>query len=83
MTHSGLILVLICITLSAGYILLGAFHMVSPQKVLPVYRVMLGKRRFERNARRFDEISPASWKMMGVAYILFGLMLAWAIESIL
>lgn len=83
MTHSGLILVLLCVALSAGYILLGAFHMAAPQKVLPVYRVMLGKRRFERNAWRFEQISPANWKMMGAAYIVFGLMLAWAIQSIL
>lgn len=66
-----------------GYILLGAFHMASPRKVLPVYRAFLGRRRFERNAWRFEQISAGNWKMMGVAYILLGLMLAWAVESIL
>jgi hypothetical protein len=83
MTHTGLILILICVTLSTGYILLGAFHMASPRKVLPVYRTLLGRRRFERNAWRFEQISSANWKMMGVGYILFGILLAWAIESIL
>jgi len=83
MIHARLIVVLICVTLSAGYILLGAFHLASPKKVMPVYRAFLGRRRFDRNAWRFEQISVANWKMMGVAYILFGLMLAWAIESIL
>jgi len=57
-------------------------HGVAAQGSYPVSGV-LGKRWFERNGWRFEQISAANWKMMGVAYILFGLMLAWSIESVI
>jgi len=82
MTPFGLAVALLCLLLAAGYIVLGAFQMMAPKKVLPVYRLMLGRRRFERNAARFEQMSAANWKMIGAAYVVFGLILVWSLHEI-
>ncbi|HWZ50271.1 MAG TPA: hypothetical protein VNW54_02290 [Granulicella sp.] len=81
MTPAGIVLALLCLLLAAGYILLGAVQMAAPRTVLPLYRLMLGRRRFERNRWRFEQLSVANWKMMGAAYVGFGLILLWALHG--
>jgi hypothetical protein len=80
-TPAGVVLALLCLVMAAGYILLGAAQMAAPRTVLPVYRLLLGRRRFERNRWRFEQLSAANWKMMGAAYVGFGLILLWALHG--
>ncbi|GGG80247.1 hypothetical protein [Edaphobacter dinghuensis] len=72
---------LILLLIAAAYILLGTFHLAAPSKVLPVYRLLLGRRLFAKNASRFEQITRTNWKLMGAAYILFGMFLVWSLRS--
>lgn len=49
---------LILLLIAAAYIVLGTLHLAAPGKVLPIYRFLLGRRLFAKNASRFDR-SPA------------------------
>jgi hypothetical protein len=77
-----ILLPFLILILAAAYILLGAVHLAAPTKVLPIYRFLLGRRRFEKNAFRFEQITPTNWKLIGAAYVLFGMILAWSLRGI-
>lgn len=72
---------LILLLIAAAYILLGTFHLAAPSKVLPVYRLLLGRRLFAKNASRFEQVTRTNWKLMGAAYILFGMFLVWSLRA--
>jgi hypothetical protein len=72
---------LILLLIAAAYIILGTFHLAAPTKVLPIYRVLLGRRLFTKNASRFEQITRTNWKLMGAAYILFGMLIVWTLRS--
>lgn len=72
---------LLILILAAAYILLGTIHLAAPNKVLPLYRRLIGRRLYEKNAPRFEQVTPTNWKIMGVAYILFGMALVWSLHS--
>lgn len=72
---------LILLLIAAAYILLGTFHLAAPGKVLPIYRLLLGRRLFAKNASRFEQITRTNWKLMGAAYILFGMLIVWSLRS--
>jgi len=73
---------LLCLAFAAGYILLGVFHMAVPGKAPGFYRRVLGAKLFARYAERFAQISKTNWKMMGAAYVVFGLVMVWALRGI-
>jgi hypothetical protein len=75
------LLSILILILAAAYILLGAFHLAAPAKVLPLYRLLLGRRLFAKNADRFHQVTPTNWKLMGAAYILFGMALVWSLRA--
>lgn len=72
---------LLILILAAAYILLGATHLAAPTKVLPIYRTLLGRRLFTRFAANFDQMTSTNWKLIGTAYILFGMFLVWSLHS--
>lgn len=72
---------LILLLIAAAYIILGTFHLAAPGKVLPIYRFLLGRRLFSKNASRFEQITRTNWKLMGAAYILFGMLAVWSLRS--
>lgn len=72
---------ILILILAAAYILLGATHLAAPTKVLPIYRTLLGRRLFSRYAANFQQISSTNWKLIGTAYILFGMALVWSLHS--
>ncbi len=72
---------LFLLLLAAAYILLGAAHLAAPARVLPFYRLLLGRRLFAKAASCFEQITPANWKFIGAAYILFGMAIAWSLRS--
>ncbi len=72
---------LLILILAAAYILLGAAHLAAPTKVLPIYRLLLGRRLYEKNAPRFQQVTPINWKIIGTAYILFGMLLVWSLRA--
>jgi len=67
--------------IAAGYVLLGTIHLAAPTKVLPIYRFLLGRRLFAKNASRFEQITPTNWKFIGAAYVLFGMILVLSLRS--
>lgn len=73
---------LVILILAAAYILLGAVHLAAPAKVLPIYRLLLGRRRFDQHSFRFEQITPTNWKVIGAAYIIFGMVLVWSLRAI-
>ena len=73
---------LLCLLFAAGYILLGVFHMAVPGKAPGFYRAVMGRKLFARYAERFEQVSRANWKMMGAAYVIFGLVMVWALHGI-
>jgi hypothetical protein len=73
---------LLILIVAAAYIILGAIHLAVPTKVLPIYRRLLGRRLFARNASRFEQITPTNWKLIGAAYIVFGMILVLSLRSI-
>jgi hypothetical protein len=73
---------LIILVIAAAYIILGSIHLAAPTKVLPLYRFFLGRRLFAKNACRFEQITSTNWKLMGTAYIVFGMILVWSLRSI-
>ena len=75
-------LMLLCLVFAACYILLGIFHMAAPGKVLPFSRAVLGRKRYARKATRFEQVTLTNWKMMGAAYVVFGLIMVWALRGI-
>jgi len=72
---------LLCLLFAAGYILLGVFHMAMPGKAPLFYRTVMGRRLFARYADRFEQVSRTNWKMMGAAYVVFGLVMVWALRG--
>jgi hypothetical protein len=72
---------ILILLLAAAYILLGTTHLAAPTKVLPFYRLLLGRRLYEKNAPRFEQVTPANWKLIGAAYILIGMVLVWSLHS--
>jgi hypothetical protein len=73
---------LLCLLFAAGYILLGVFHMAVPGKAPAFYRAVMGRKLFARYAERFEQVSRVNWKMMGAAYVIFGLVMVWALHGI-
>jgi hypothetical protein len=73
---------LFLLILAAAYILLGAAHLAAPAKVLPLYRFLLGRRLFTKVTSYFEQITPANWKFIGAAYILFGMAIVWSLRSV-
>ncbi len=67
--------------IAAAYVLLGTIHLAAPTKVLPIYRFLLGRRLFAKNASRFEQITPTNWKFIGAAYVLFGMILVLSLRS--
>ena len=61
--------------IAAGYILLGAAHLAAPTRGLPIYRFLRGPRPYAKNALRFQQVTSTNWKLIGTAYILFGMVL--------
>jgi hypothetical protein len=72
---------LILLLIAAAYIILGTFHLAAPGKVLPIYRFLLGRRRFAKYASRFEQVTRTNWKLMGAGYILFGMLIVWTLRS--
>jgi hypothetical protein len=75
------LLSLLILALAAAYIIFGTIHLAAPAKVLPIYRLFIGRRLFEKNAPRFQQVTPTNWKIMGVGYIIFGMILVWSLRS--
>ena len=75
------LLPLLILIIAAAYIILGTIHLAAPTKVLPIYRRLLGRRLYTNNAHRFQQITSTNWKIMGVVYILFGMVLVWSLHS--
>jgi hypothetical protein len=69
------LLPLLILVLAAAYILLGTIHLAAPNKVLPIYRLLIGRRLFDKNSLRFQHVTPTNWKLIGAAYIIFGMIL--------
>jgi hypothetical protein len=73
--------ILILLFIAAAYVILGTIHLAAPTKVLPIYRVLLGRRLFTKNAARFEQITPTNWKFIGAAYVIFGMILVLSLRS--
>jgi hypothetical protein len=76
-----MIAILLILVIAAAYVLLGTIHLAAPTKVLPIYRFLLGRRLFTKNASRFEQITPTNWKFIGAAYVIFGMILVLSLRS--
>ncbi|MEO6982888.1 MAG: hypothetical protein ABI072_07205 [Edaphobacter sp.] len=73
---------LLILIIAAAYIILGTIHLAAPTKVLPIYRRLLGRRLYTKNVSRFEQVTATNWKLMGVVYIVFGMILVLSLRSI-
>ncbi|WP_348268627.1 hypothetical protein P8936_05240 [Edaphobacter paludis] len=80
-THAEMAATFLILFIAAAYVLLGTIHLAAPTKVLPIYRFLLGRRLFTRNASRFEQITPTNWKLIGAAYVIFGMILVLSLHS--
>ena len=68
-----------CFLCAAGYVLFGILQMVLPRRALPVYRFFLGARRFSKAEPVMLRLTPWHWRLIGAAYILFGMLVTWVL----
>ena len=68
---------LLCFLVAAAYVVFGILHMMLPRKALTIYRVFLGRRRYEKAAENLTRMSQRSWKLLGAFYITSGLAFVW------
>lgn len=72
---------ILILVIAAAYILLGAIHLAAPAKAHSIYRFLIGRRLYEKNAARFQQVTPTYWKLIGAIYILFGMALVWTLHT--
>ena len=70
---------LFCFLCCLGYVLFGILQMVLPARALPVYRFFLGARRYAKAEPVFKGLSRWSWRFVGAAYIVFGMLITFAL----
>ncbi len=79
MPLSTQLIYLFCFFCAAGYVLFGILQMVLPKRALPVYRFFLGARRFTKAEPAIARLSRWHWRFIGAAYIIFGMLITWAL----
>ena len=79
MPISNQLIYLFCFLCAAGYVLFGILQMVLPTRAIPVYRFFLGARRFAKAEPTIARLSRWHWRFIGAAYILFGMLITWAL----
>jgi cytochrome b561 len=70
---------LFCYVCALGYVLFGILQMVLPARALPVYRFFLGARRFSKAELVMARMTRWHWRFVGAAYIVFGMLICWAL----
>ena len=72
---------LFCFLCCLAYVLFGILQMVLPARALPIYRFFLGARRYARAEPVFQSFSRWSWRFIGAAYIVFGMLVTLALTT--
>ena len=83
MPLSTQLLFVLCYLCAAGYVLFGILQMVLPARATPVYRFFLGKRRFAKLDPILARMTRWHWRLLGAAYILFGMLVTWSVTQTL
>lgn len=77
------LLFLSCFLCALGYVLFGILQMVHPRRALPIYRFFLGARSYAKAEPTFLRMTPWTWRFVGAAYIVFGMLVTWSLTQTL